>query len=90
MLDDATAGIQMVIKYLKALNSLFELSLLGKQVRVFKSDGTTMQQIDAGFKFCLVSPELQGGSKDKIIHLKSLIQDFSIHAVCTKFPEIWE
>lgn len=46
--------------------------------------------VDAGFKFCLVSPELQGGSKDKIIHLKSLIQDFSIHAVCTKFPEVWE
>ena len=36
------------------------------------------------------TPELQGGSKDKIIHLKSLIQDFSIHAVCTKFPEVWE
>ena len=41
----------MVVKYLKALNSLFELSLLGKQVRVFKSDGHTIQRMDAGFNF---------------------------------------
>ena len=44
---------------------------------------------DAKFKLCLVSPELQGGSKEEISRMKSLIKDFSIDAVCTKFPNLW-
>jgi hypothetical protein len=44
---------------------------------------------DAKFKICIVSPELQGGSKEDILDLKSLIRDYSIDAVCTKFPDLW-
>ena len=45
--------------------------------------------VDANFKFCLVSPELQGGSKNEILQMRKAIKDYSIQAVCTKFPELW-
>ena len=45
--------------------------------------------IDAQFKLCLVSPELQGGSKEDILNMKAAIKNFSIAAVCTKFPKLW-
>jgi len=44
---------------------------------------------DAGFKLCLVSPELQGFPKEDITNMKNKIQGFSIEAVCTKYPELW-
>jgi hypothetical protein len=45
--------------------------------------------IDAQFQLCLVSPELQGGSKEDILNMKAAIKNFSIAAVCTKFPKLW-
>ena len=44
---------------------------------------------DAGFKLCLVSPELHGFQKEDITNMKNKIQGFSIEAVCTKYPELW-
>lgn len=48
---------------------------------------------DAGFKLCLVSPELQG--EDPVVSIpflnKELIQkNITPEAICTKFPNIWE
>ena len=40
-----------MIEYLEALNKLFEKSILGSKVRVFKSDGTTMSRMSEGFNF---------------------------------------
>ena len=48
---------------------------------------------DAGFKLCLVSPELQGRDANvEIPHLVSLLKERNIvaDAVCTKRPDIWE
>lgn len=47
----------------------------------------------AGFKLCLVSPELQGRTDPKeIADMKELMQKegMLIDAVCTKTPELWE
>lgn len=47
----------------------------------------------AGFKLCLVSPELQGRSPEaEIPALASLLSNRGItaEAVCTKRPELWE
>ena len=48
---------------------------------------------DAGFKICLVSPELQGRNAEKEIpemfNLLSLIK-IDADAICTKYPVIWE
>jgi hypothetical protein len=46
----------------------------------------------AGFKLCLVSPELQDFNAEKgIAELRSYLQteDISPEAVCTKMPELW-
>jgi hypothetical protein len=48
---------------------------------------------DAGFKICLVSPELQGRDAElEIAQLAQLLKVRSIcpDAVCTKRPDIWE
>lgn len=48
---------------------------------------------DAGFKLCLVSPELHGRSPEaEIPALASLLKSRGIttEAVCTKRPELWE
>ena len=42
------------------------------------------------FNICLVSPELQGHSTDKIATLKKQINSQNITAVCTKHPEFWQ
>jgi hypothetical protein len=47
----------------------------------------------AGFKLCLVSPELQGRSPEaEIPALASLLKNrrISAEAVCTKHPDLWE
>lgn len=47
----------------------------------------------AGFKLCIVSPELQGRNAEiEIPKLSQLLSDLNIkvEAVCTKYPEIWE
>ena len=45
----------------------------------------------AGFKVCLVSPELQGHQISKIYVLQKLIKDLNLNidAVCTKEPNLW-
>jgi hypothetical protein len=48
---------------------------------------------DAGFRLCLVSPELQGRtSADELERVKERLrtQAISIDAVCTKMPAQWE
>jgi len=48
--------------------------------------------ISAGFKLCLVSPELQGRpAEDEIPALRRQLLSLNIdpHAVCTKRPDLW-
>tara|TARA_Y100000768_G_scaffold388143_1_gene382421 strand:+ start:3407 stop:4000 length:594 start_codon:yes stop_codon:yes gene_type:complete len=42
------------------------------------------------FKICLVSPELQGYSHEKIEEFSKLSKNMYFDAICTKFPELWE
>ena len=47
----------------------------------------------AGFKICLVSPELQGRSADAEIPALALLlkeRGIQVDAVCTKRPDLWE
>ena len=41
------------------------------------------------FKFCLVSPELQGFDVDRISEFKGLLATMPLDAVCTKRPDLW-
>ncbi len=43
----------------------------------------------AGFNICIVSPELQKHSSDRISEFKQQLGDKKIEAVCTKHPELW-
>lgn len=45
----------------------------------------------AGFRLCLVSPELQGRAESEIADLRRLLDERGIRAeaVCTKAPELW-
>ena len=57
------------------------------------SEQDARQLKDAGFKLCLVSPELQGRDANvEIQQLASLLKDRNIvaDAVCTKRPDLWE
>lgn len=60
----------------------------------FPLDYKSARQLsDAGFKLCLVSPELQG--RDPTTEIPALIdllrqRDIIAHAVCTKRPDLWE
>jgi hypothetical protein len=48
---------------------------------------------EAGFKLCIVSPELQGRSAEiEIPQLAALLREYLIkpEAICTKKPEMWE
>lgn len=46
---------------------------------------------DAGFRLCLVSPELHGRGTGEIAGMKSSLrqQGIVMDAVCTKHPELW-
>ena len=44
----------------------------------------------AGFKICLVSPELQKHPLDRISEFKKQIINLEIDAVCTKRPDLWQ
>lgn len=41
------------------------------------------------FKFCLVSPELQGHPLERISEFKTQLEGLKIDAVCTKRPDLW-
>lgn len=45
----------------------------------------------AGFKLCLVSPELQGHPLEMIHNIQMILKanEMNIDAVCTKMPELW-
>lgn len=48
---------------------------------------------DAGFRLCLVSPELHGRNAEfEIPQLSSLLRDrtIKVDAICTKRPDLWE
>lgn len=45
---------------------------------------------NAGFKLCIVSPELQHHSLDRIDEFKAKLNSFDIDAVCTKRVDLWE
>lgn len=59
----------------------------------FPLDGAQARRLqDAGFKLCLVSPELQGrDARSEIPALRALLAREGIvaEAVCTKEPELW-
>ena len=48
---DSAASVERVVLHLEALNKLFERGLLGNKVRVFTSDGSTIQRMSEGFRF---------------------------------------
>ncbi|SFC17236.1 hypothetical protein SAMN05421780_103155 [Flexibacter flexilis DSM 6793] len=53
-------------------------------------DSHTYKQLkDAGFKICLVSPELQAHPLEWIETFKKQLDGLEIDAVCTKKPELW-
>jgi hypothetical protein len=57
------------------------------------SDDDAVRLRNAGFKLCLVSPELQGRDAEiEIPALVSLLKERNIEsdAVCTKRPDLWE
>jgi len=57
------------------------------------SDDDAVRLRNAGFKLCLVSPELQGRDAEiEIPALVSLLREQNIEsdAVCTKRPDLWE
>lgn len=61
------------------------------QFPLTNDDAKTLQA--AGFKLCLVSPELQG--RDAQIEIAQTVQiledrNIQVHAVCTKRPDLWE
>jgi hypothetical protein len=43
----------------------------------------------AGFKICLVSPELQKHDQSRIAEFKNQLAGKEIDAVCTKYPDLW-
>ena len=57
------------------------------------SEDNTVRLKKAGFKLCLVSPELQGRNAEiEIPALVSLLsaRNIELDAVCTKRPDLWE
>lgn len=49
----------------------------------------TYQTLKQHFKLCLVSPELQGYSTDRIAEFRDKLVGMEIDAVCTKRPDLW-
>lgn len=45
---------------------------------------------DAGFKICVVSPELQKHSWERIAEFQKQLLGIEIEAICTKHPEKWQ
>jgi hypothetical protein len=60
----------------------------------FPLTGEQARQLQqAGFKLCLVSPELQGRTADEAIHAfqqQLLTQGITAEAVCTKRTDLWQ
>jgi hypothetical protein len=56
----------------------------------FELSGKDYNIIKQYFKICLVSPELQGHSIEKINQFKKLSENMKFDAICTKSPELWK
>ncbi len=52
-------------------------------------DDHSYELLKKHFKICLVSPELQGHSLERIQEFKAQLADKPIDAVCTKKPDLW-
>lgn len=50
---------------------------------------TAARFADAGFRTCVVSPELQRHSLDTIRAFRAQLDGIAVHAVCTKRPDLW-
>lgn len=55
----------------------------------YPGDAATWRDLAAGFRICLVSPELQGHGLDAIPRFRDALADRPFHAVCTKAPAAW-
>lgn len=88
--------------YLRALNNMFERTLLGKKTRIFQSDGTGMQRLEKGFSYfqqwadeLVESGEFESGvDSRKFIAWQVHIQDFTCVPTpplpqCSKRYEVW-
>lgn len=53
-------------------------------------DDKSYEDLKKHFKLCIVSPELQNHSTDRISEFKKVLSKYDIDAICTKVPEIWE
>lgn len=54
------------------------------------NEGTAAELKTAGFKICLVSPELQKHPRERIDEFKRQLTGIEIDAVCTKYPHLWQ
>lgn len=53
-------------------------------------DGATAGLLrDAGFRLCIVSPELQHHPLERIAMFRSQLAGIAVDAVCTKRPDLW-
>ncbi len=53
-------------------------------------DGTSYPQLKKHFKICIVSPELQAHSLDRIPEFAQILAEMPVDAICTKRPELWD
>ena len=53
-------------------------------------DDTSYALLAAHFKLCLVSPELEGHSLERIPEFAAQLRSYRIDAVCTKRPDLWQ
>ncbi len=49
--DPERSEVLEVVKYLSALNSIFEKTLLGSKTRIFDPEGTGIQRLEEGFDY---------------------------------------
>ena len=70
--------------------------LIENQVKYYKSTLENWTNIQneilksAGFRICLVSPELHGRDEEVAKDYRKEMTHFKIDAVCTKLPNIWK
>ena len=62
-------------------------NIISKHINVYSNYSELKK---AGFKICLVSPELQQHPLDRISEFKKQIISLEIDAVCTKRPDLWQ
>lgn len=53
-------------------------------------DDRSYGQLAEAFKICIVSPELQGHSLERIAEFSNLLRDYPVDAICTKRPDLWQ